>query len=66
MPPVPPRPKIPHRNQSPSGFAALLQGALGNRTDLLKQVCDFYSQDYLCFGYSRPLGCEPPPKAGKK
>ena len=54
--------KIPyHRNPSPGGLSALLMGALRNDSALLRAVCDFYIQDYLCFGFLLPRGCEPPP-----
>jgi hypothetical protein len=29
------------------------------------QVCDYYLQDFLCFGYRFPPGCEPPPPQAK-
>lgn len=65
-PRLPPRPRTPHRNPTPGELSALLREALGNRTALLKQVCAFYTQDYMCFGYKSPPGCEPPPKMAKK
>ena len=55
--------KIPHRNPSPNGLTELLMGSLLNSTIFLKAVCEFYIQDFLCFGYQLPRGCEPPPKA---
>ena len=48
-------------------FMFHLSGSLVNNTKLLKSVCEFYVQDYACFGYKTVPGCEPPAmQAGSK
>ena len=52
--------QIPHRNSMPSTFSDFLREAIMDpeHSKELGWVCEFYAQDYACFGYSVPVACQ--------